>query len=1052
MISAFFIRNPVFAGVLSIVIFLVGLISMFNLPIEQYPRVLPPQIIVSTSYPGASADTIAKTVAAPLEEQINGAKDMLYMSSLAEDSGRLSINVFFEVGTDPDQAKIDVNNRVQAALAKMPEQVQRQGVVVGERSPSILQFIMLQSPNNTYDSIYLSNYALLNLVETLKRVKGVGDAMIFGAKDYSIRVWIDPSKLSKYSLATTDVIAAIREQNNQYAAGKVAAEPIANKQMYTYTIQTPSRFENPTQFGNIVIRANEDGSSLKLKDVATIELGASDYSVTTRLNDAPSIPIGIFLQSGANSLETADAIKKALEESSQFFPEDMTYSIPYDSTDFITASINEVVKTFIEALILVILIIFLFLQSWRATIIPLIAVPVSIIGAFAGMYALGFSINLLTLFGLVLAIGIVVDDAIIVIENIERHMDEGKTPKEAAFIAMREVTGALIAIILVLSAVFVPVAFMGGLSGEMYRQFAITIVISVIISGFVALTLTPSLCVRILKNKKHEPKGFFKWFNDMFNKATQGYSFLVKKSIRFALISILLYVGLLFVSFDMFKSMKTGLVPDEDQGTIFVFGFNPPGYSMSKSLELSEETNKIILEDPNVENVITLAGYDFTTSATRSHTVATIIKLKDWSERPNPDQDAQALLKKFSQQLMGTSEGFSVAVVPPPIMGMSVTGGFDMYVQDRTGGKIEDLGNLVNEIIAKANQRPELMGVRTALAANIPQFKIDIDIEKVKSKGVDLNDIYSTINATFGSFYVNDFSLQGRTYRVNVQAIDEYRNNIEDLQNVFVRSNNGELLPINSFINYKKIVGADIIERFNLFQSAKVSGQPAAGYSSGDSLRAIEEVANEVLPEGYTIAWTGTAYQEKQIGGSSAQAFIFGIIFLFLILCALYEKWLLPLSVVLAVPFAIFGAILATNLRGLDNNIYFQIGLLVLAGLAAKNAILIVEFALQKRREGYNLIDAAIEAAKVRLRPIVMTSLAFTVGVLPLAISSGAGAASKHSIGTGVVGGMLTATFIAILFIPLFYVLISRLSKEKEGSIAEELKKEEEEEENNKEY
>ncbi|QKF58912.1 efflux RND transporter permease subunit [Aliarcobacter lanthieri] len=1050
MISAFFIRNPVFAGVLSIVIFLVGLISMFNLPIEQYPRVLPPQIIVSTSYPGASADTIAKTVAAPLEEQINGAKDMLYMSSLAEDSGRLSINVFFEVGTDPDQAKIDVNNRVQAALAKMPEQVQRQGVVVGERSPSILQFIMLQSPNNTYDSIYLSNYALLNLVETLKRVKGVGDAMIFGAKDYSIRVWIDPSKLSKYSLATTDVIAAIREQNNQYAAGKVAAEPIANKQMYTYTIQTPSRFENPTQFGNIVIRANEDGSSLKLKDVATIELGASDYSVTTRLNDAPSIPIGIFLQSGANSLETADAIKKALEESSQFFPEDMTYSIPYDSTDFITASINEVVKTFVEALILVILIIFLFLQSWRATIIPLIAVPVSIIGAFAGMYALGFSINLLTLFGLVLAIGIVVDDAIIVIENIERHMDEGKTPKEAAFIAMKEVTGALIAIILVLSAVFVPVAFMGGLSGEMYRQFAITIVISVIISGFVALTLTPSLCVRILKNKKHEPKGFFKWFNDMFNKATEGYSFLVKKSIRFALISILLYVGLLFVSFDMFKSMKTGLVPDEDQGTIFVFGFNPPGYSMSKSLELSEETNKIILADPNVENVITLAGYDFTTSATRSHTVATIIKLKDWSERPNPDQDAQALLKKFSQQLMGTSEGFSVAVVPPPIMGMSVTGGFDMYVQDRTGGKIEDLGNLVNEIIAKANQRPELMGVRTALAANIPQFKIDIDIEKVKSKGVDLNDIYSTINATFGSFYVNDFSLQGRTYRVNVQAIDEYRNNIEDLQNIFVRSSNGELLPINSFVNYKKIVGADIIERFNLFQSAKVSGQPAAGYSSGDSLRAIEEVANEVLPEGYTIAWTGTAYQEKQIGGSSAQAFIFGIVFLFLILCALYEKWLLPLSVVLAVPFAIFGAILATNLRGLDNNIYFQIGLLVLAGLAAKNAILIVEFALQKRREGYNLIDAAIEAAKVRLRPIVMTSLAFTVGVLPLAISSGAGAASKHSIGTGVVGGMLTATFIAILFIPLFYVLISRLSKEKEGNIAEELKKEEEE--NNKEY
>ncbi|MGE4383999.1 MAG: efflux RND transporter permease subunit [Arcobacter sp.] len=1035
MISSFFIKRPVFAGVLSIIIFLTGIIAMFNLPIEQYPRVLPPQIIVSTSYPGASADTIAKTVAAPLEEQINGAKNMLYMNSIAEDSGRLSINIFFEIGTDPDSAKIDVNNRVQAALSKMPEQVQRQGVVVGERSPSILMFAMLQSPNNTYDSIYLSNYALLNLVESLKRVKGVGDAMIFGAKDYSIRIWMDPLKLSKYSLATTDVISAIKEQNNQYAAGKIAAEPIAQKQMYTYTIRTPQRFENPSQFGNIVIRANEDGSSLKLKDIATIELGASDYSVQTRLNSSPSIPIGVFLQSGANSLETADAIKKALEDASKNFPEDMTYSIPYDSTDFISASINDVVKTFVEALILVILIIFLFLQSWRATIIPFIAVPVSIVGAFAGMYALGFSINLLTLFGLVLAIGIVVDDAIIVIENIERHMEEGKTPKESAYIAMKEVTGALIAIILVLGAVFIPVAFMGGLSGEMYRQFAITIVISVIISGFVALTLTPALCVKILKNKKHEPKGFFKWFNDSFAKATKGYSVIVKKSIRFSLISVLLYAGLLFVSWDMFKSMKTGLLPDEDQGTIFVFGFNPPGYSMSKSLELSEEINKIIKNDPSVNNIITLAGYDFTTSAQRSHTVATIIKLKNWSERPNPEQEAKALLAKFSKQLMGTSEGFSFAVVPPPIMGMSVTGGFDMYVQDRKGGTIEDLGNVVNQIIEKAKTRPELMGVRTALAANIPQYKIDVDTEKAKAKGVNLDDIYSTINATFGSYYVNDFSLYGRTYKVNLQAKDEFRNNVDDFQYVYVRSSTGELLPINSFINYKKVVGADIVERFNLFQAAKVSGQPAPGYSSGDSLKAIEEVAKEVLPEGYTISWTGTAYQEKQVGGSSAQAFIFGIVFLFLILCALYERWLLPISVVLAVPFAIFGAILATNLRSLDNNIYFQIGLLVLAGLAAKNAILIIEFALQKQKEGIKLVDAALEAAKVRLRPIIMTSLAFTVGVMPLAISSGAGAASKHSIGTGVVGGMLTATFIAILFIPLFFVLISRLTGHKDDEV-----------------
>ncbi|NVJ52985.1 MAG: multidrug efflux RND transporter permease subunit [Campylobacteraceae bacterium] len=1029
MISSFFIKKPVFAGVLSIIVFITGLISMFNLPIEQYPRVLPPQIIVNASYPGASADTIAKTVAAPLEEKINGAKNMLYMNSVAEDSGRLRINVFFEVGTDPDSAKIDVNNRVQAALAKMPEQVQRQGVVVGERSPSILMFIMLQSPNDTYDSVYLSNYALLNMVESLKRINGVGDATIFGAKDYSIRIWMDPTKLSKYSLATTDVISAIQEQNNQYAAGKIAAEPIENKQMYTYTIQTPKRFENPEQFGDIIIRANEDGSSLKLKDVATIELGAADYNVKTRLNNAASIPIGIFLQSGANALETADAIKDALVKAQEDFPEDMSYSIPYDSTDFISASIKEVVKTFIEALILVILIMYLFLQNWRATVIPFIAVPISIVGAFAGMYILGFSINLLTLFGLVLAIGIVVDDAIIVIENVERHMEEGKTPKEAAFIAMKEVTGALIAIILVLCAIFIPVAFMGGLSGEMYRQFAITIVISVIISGFVALTLTPTLCVKILRNRTKEPKGFFKWFNTMFEKATKGYSLIVKKTIRFSLISILLYGGLIFVSYDMFKSMKTGLIPQEDQGTIFVFGFNPPGYSLSKTIELSEETNAIVSQDENIANIITLAGYDFTTSAQRTHTVATIIKLKDWSERPNEEQGAQALLNKFSKQLMGTSEGFSFAVVPPPIMGMSITGGFDMYVQDRTGGTIEDLGNVVNKILEKAKTKPELTGVRTSLSATIPQYKIDVDVAKAKAKGVKLNDIYNTITSTYGSFYVNDFSLYGRTYRVNLQADSEYRNNIDDFKEIFVRSKSGELLPINSFISYKKVVGADIVERFNLFQAAKVSGQPADGYSSGDALNAIEEVAKEVLPEGYTISWTGSAYQEKQVGGSSAMAFVFGIIFLFLILCALYERWLLPISVVLAVPFAVFGAILATNLRALDNNIYFQIGLLVLAGLAAKNAILIVEFAIQKQKEGLKLVDAALEAAKVRLRPIIMTSLAFTVGVLPLAISSGAGAASKHSIGTGVIGGMLSATFIAIIFIPLFFILVSKLSK-----------------------
>ena len=1040
MFSSFFIKNPVFSAVASIIIVLAGLASMINLPIEQYPRVIPPQIIVSTTYSGASADTLAKIVAAPLEEQINGAKNMLYMNSVSEDSGRISINVFFEVGTNADDAKIDVNNRVQAALSKLPEEVQRQGVNVRERSPSMLQVIMFYSPNNNYDVTYLSNYALMNIVDDLKRISGVGDATIFGQKDYAIKIWIDPLKLSKYKLTTNEIIKVIQEQNKQYSAGKIAEEPIREKQMFTYTIQTPQRFSTPLEFSEVIIRANKDGSSLKLKDVATVELGSSSYNMTTKLNDAPAIPVGIFLQSGANALETAKAVQKVLEESKKYFPVGLEYKIPYDSTAFVEISIKEVAKTFAEAILLVILIIFLFLQNWRATLIPILAVPVSIIGAFAGMYALGFSINLLTLFGLVLAIGIVVDDAIIVIENVERHISEGMTPKEASFQAMKEVSSALIAIVLVLSAVFIPVAFMGGLTGEMYRQFAITIVISIVISGFVALTLTPSLCATILKKEHSKPRGFFKWFNNFFDKATNGYSYLVKKAIRFSLISILLFGGLIFISYDMFKTMKTGLVPQEDQGTIFLFSYNPPGSSLSRTETLTSELNKIVLADKNVKDVITLAGLDFATFSQRTHAAATIVKLNHWDDRVEPDQHADAILNKFKSQVMRTSDGFSIGVLPPPIMGMSISGGFEMYIQDRSGGDISKLGEYVNQIIQKASQRPELMAVRTTLNTNIPQYKMSVDIQKAKAMGVDISQIYNTLNATLGSYYVNDFTLYGRTYKVNIQAEDKYRKDVDDLKFIFVKGDSEDLIPIDSLVKIKKVVGADLIERFNLFQAAKISGQPNSGYSSGDALRAIEEVANEILPTGYTIAWVGTAYQEKQVSSSTSQAMIFGLVLLFLILAAQYGRWLLPISVVLAVPFAMFGAIVATQLRGLENDIYFQIGLLVLAGLAAKNAILIVEFALQKQKEGMPLIEAALEAAKIRLRPIIMTSLAFTLGVIPLAISSGAGAASRHSIGTGVIGGMLAATFIAIVFIPLFYVLISKLSPEKS--------KEEEKEEN----
>lgn len=1032
MFSSFFIKRPIFASVISIIILLSGLVAIKSLPISEYPRVIPPQIVVSTSYPGASAQTLSKTVAAPLEEQINGAKDMIYMNSVSSDNGIVSINVFFEVGTNPDNAKIDVNNRVQAALAKLPEQVKRQGVKVSEKSPDMLQVIILHSPDKSRDVTYLSNYALMNVVDDLKRVKGVGDVVIFGAKDYSMRVWIDPLRLKKYSLTVSDLINAIREQNEQYAAGKLSSEPMLNsKEMFTYTIQTPNRMSEPVEFGEIVIRANENGSSLKLKDVATIELGSQSYDIKNKLNNSPAVPVAIFLQSNANAMETAKEIRKTIAGISKNFSSGVDYIIPYDITEFVDVSINEVIKTFIEAILLVVLIIYLFLQNFRATLVPILAVPVSIIGAFAGMYILGFSINLLTLFGLVLAIGIVVDDAIIVIENVERHIKEGLSPYDASIKAMQEVSGALIAIVLVLSAVFLPVAFMGGLSGEMYRQFAITIIISLAISGLVALTLTPALCSVLLKPTHNEPKYFFKWFNSFFDFATKGYSNTLKLTIRYSFLSILIFGAITYVTYDIFKHLKTSLVPTEDKGTIFIFSQNPAASSLSRTDELTKEIYSIVSKDKDsVKNIIQFAGLDLLTSTPRSSSAATIVKLQNWDLRDNRQQHASALAAKYSKQLFATSEGISFGAVPPPIPGMGIAGGFEFYIQDRTGSDIKELQKYANEIVQKASQRPELMGVRTMLNTSVPKYDVSVDTQKALSKGVSITDIYQTMSATFGSFYVNDFSVMGRTYMVNIQADETFRKAPQDLDSIYVRAKDSQMLPLSSFVTLKQVVNADLVERFNLFTAAKIAGAANVGYSSGDALKAIEEVAKEVLPQGYTIGWIGSAYQEKQISGSSTTAFIFGIIFLYLILAAQYERWLMPISVLLAVPFGVFGAVLATYFRGLENDIYFQVGILVIIGLSAKNAILIVEFAMQKQANGMKLLDAALEAAKVRLRPIVMTSLAFMLGVLPLVLSSGAGASSRHSIGTGVVGGMLSATFLAIIFIPLFYVLISKLKKQ----------------------
>ena len=1031
MFSKFFINRPVLAMVMSIIIVIAGGLSIFSLAVEEYPQVTPPQVVVQATYPGASAEVISSSVASVLENSINGVEGMIYMQSSSTSSGSLNINIYFTNETDPDQATINVNNRVQAVLSSLPQEVQRQGVTVDKRSSTILAVYSLFSDSPAHDRIFIANYAAINILEELKRVPGVGDAALFSRQEYSMRIWLSPDKLTKYNLTPAEVIALVQEQNSQFAAGFFGQEPVRKDLDFTYTVTTQGRFTTPQEFENILIRTNSDGSSLRLKDLARVELGAEDYSVNAFYNGRPAVAFGLFLQPGANALNVAEGVAKKLEELSQTFPEGLQYAIPYDTTSFVNVSIKEVIKTFIEAIILVVIVIYFFLQNFRATIIPVLAVPVSIIGTFAGMYMLGFSINLLTLFGLILAIGIVVDDAIIVIENVERLIHEEKlSVKDATMKAMDEIASPVIAIVLVLSAVFIPVAFIGGFSGEIYKQFAITIVISVVISGFVALTLTPALCVSILKT--HEPKPFWivKKFNDFFEWLTHQFTDKVAHAIRRGVFYVILFVGLIAVTYGLFTRVPTGLVPAEDKGMLLVSMQLPPATALSKTTEMASFMESTIRNNPNVEAVMALAGYDMLSSAVRTFGGTAFVKLKDWDLRKEDNQKSQALAQTFTAQLMQNPNAVIFALNPPPIMGLSLTDGFEMYIQNRTGGSIQDLQKYTQLVLQEAQKRPELTGVRTTLSVNVPQYNVQLDRQKAKSLGVNVDDVFTTLQSTFGSYYVNDFNLYGRTFKVSMQSESEFRETPNDLRNVFVRSSNGDLIPISSLVTFERVIGSDILERFNLFPAAQLMGDAASGYSSGDALKAIEEVAKQVLPDGYTVAFSGSSYQEKNAGGTGTIAFIFGLVFVFLILAAQYERWLMPLAVLTAVPFAVFGAILATWLRGLNNDIYFQIGLVMLIALAAKNAILIIEFAMEAReKQGKNIYDAAVEAARLRFRPIVMTSLAFTIGVLPLAISSGAGAASRHAIGTGVIGGMLAATFIATFFIPLFYTYFARLSE-----------------------
>ncbi|RIK99593.1 MAG: hydrophobe/amphiphile efflux-1 family RND transporter [Proteobacteria bacterium] len=1022
-----FIDRPVFAMVISIVIVLAGLVAMRALAVEQYPQIVPPQVVVQASYPGANAETVAQVVAAPLEQQINGVEDMLYMQSTNSSAGTMRLTVTFQIGTNPDQATINVNNRVQRAISTLPAEVTRQGLIVNKQSSTILAVLAMSSDDPRYDSIYISNYALLNIIDELKRVPGVGDAALFGAKNYSMRIWLRPDKLAQYDLTPGDIATAIREQNAQFAAGRFNEEPSRTGLAFTYSVNTEGRLPDARAFEDIIVRSDANAATLRLKDVARIELGAQNYAFAATHNGTPAVPIGVYLQPGANALGTLDAVSARITELEKNFPQGLKASIPYDTTLFVRVSIEEVVKTFLEAMALVIVVVFVFLQNWRATLIPVLAVPVSILGTFAGMYVLGFSINLLTLFGLVLAIGIVVDDAIVVLENVERIMTTEKLPpREAAIKAMGEVTGPIVAIVLVLCAVFVPVAFMGGLAGEMYRQFAVTIAVSVTISGIVALTLSPALCALILKPGHHEPAAPFRWFNRAFASITSGYTAGVRFFLKRAALGLLLFAGIGAVAALLFFRIPGSMVPDEDQGSVFAVALLPPAASMTRTQAVMAKVNESILARPEVSDIVSFSGFDLLAGVQKTSAGISFVQLKDWNERTKPEESSAALAQSFLELNGPVRDAQVLAFTPPPIRGMSNTGGFEAFVQDRRGGTPQQLIEAAQQLVTAAAKRPELAGVQTTFVSNVPQYRIALDREKAKALGVPIMSVFETMQSTFGSLYVNDFTLFGRNYQVNLQSEANFRERPEDLKQVFVRASSGSMIPVDTLLRVERIVGPDQMDRFNAFPAAKVIGNPAPGYSSGQAIGAMRELAATALPDGYQVAWTGSAYQEIATSGTGLQAFVFGLIMVFLILAAQYERWSLPLAVVMAVPFALFGALIAIWLRGLNNDVYFQIGLVTLIGLASKNAILIVEFAVLKRRDGMGVIEAATEAARLRFRPIVMTSLAFVLGCVPLATSTGAGAASRHSIGTGVIGGMLAATFIAVFFIPMFYRLIAR--------------------------
>ncbi len=1037
--TKFFITRPIFASVLSIIIVLAGLAAALKLPIAQYPQIAPPTVLITATYPGASAETLSKTVAAPIEEQLSGVEGLLYFNSSADSSGTLTITATFEVGTDVNQATFNVSNRVNIALPRLPDEVRRTGLVVQKRSNDILIVPMLTDKQKKYDPLYLSNYATLNVLDEIKRIKGVGDASIVGGQDYSMRIWLRPDKMAQLGVTTTDIATAIQTQNAQYAAGKIGQEPSPSSQQLVYTVTAKGRLIEPSEFGNIIIRAAGPRGVLYLKDVARIELGSQSYNVRTALDGLPGVGILVFLQTGANALDTAQAVKDRMDELKLRFPEGVSWETPYDTSDFVKSSIIEVVKTLGEAMVLVVLVVFLFLQSWRATLIPLIAVPISLIGTFAGLWIFGFSINTLTLFAMVLSIGIVVDDAIVVLENVERLMTEEKlSPMSAAIKSMEQVSGAVIAIVLVLCAVFVPVAFLGGIAGEMYRQFAVTVAVAVVISGIVALTLTPALCAILLKSVHGESK-FFKPFNRGFEKLTNFYTKAVNLTLHHKIIGTIVFGAIIALVLILLRTVPGSFVPSEDQGYVITAVIMPDAATLSRTIKTTNAVRDAIDKDPAVRSEFAIYGLDLIGGGNKTSAATMFVRLKDWSERQTT---AEGIVGKLFGIGMQQPDGMAIAFNPPAIRGLGSSGGFEVYVQSRSDTDPMHLAAVVDSFMGTLRQDKTLAGINSFFRPTVPQLFVEVDEAKAISQGVPVADIYATLQSTMGSLYVNDFNKSGRTYRVQLQAEAEFRMKAEDLGKVYVRSNAGQMVPLSALSKVSNIIGPEQLERYNGLLSAKILGSGAVGVSSGDAIKAVE-VAAKSLPDGYQIAWTGQAYQEKRTGSAAIMAFGFAIVMVFLILAAQFETWALPLAVIMAVPFALAGALLAVLLRGMPNDIYFQIGLITLVGLAAKNAILIVEFASQKMETGMPVAQAALEAARMRFRPIVMTSMAFVLGIVPLVFASGAGAAARRSMGTGVFGGMILATFVATIFIPLFFTWLSGKHVRHHGHVETDLNKQE---------